>query len=99
MSPQRQLTRAERDRFRSPVLVANDRLTVDQATGSLPSAIAIKGKRDEKSFPARVISRTPAASFRARMRKPSCLISCPSPFACCFPRAVGLAFHFPDKGK
>src|SRR6516225_9245856 len=36
----------------------------------------MKGKRDEKSFPARVITRTPAASFRARMRKPSCLISC-----------------------
>src|SRR5690242_18036526 len=79
MSPQRQLTRAERDRFRSPVLVANDRLTVDQATGSLPTAIAIKGKRDEKSFPARVISRTPALSRRARMRKPSCLISCNQP--------------------
>jgi hypothetical protein len=48
-------------------------------TGSLPTAVAIKGKRDEKSFPARVISRTPALSRRARMRKPSCLISCSHP--------------------
>src|SRR5262249_41630053 len=48
-------------------------------TASLPTAIAIKGKRDEKSFPARVISRTPAESFRARIRKPSCLISCNHP--------------------
>jgi hypothetical protein len=38
---------------------------------SLPTAIAINGKRDEKSFPARVISRTPALSRRARMRKPN----------------------------
>jgi len=33
-------------------------------TGNLLAAIAIKGKRDEKSFPARVTSRTPAASLR-----------------------------------
>ena len=44
------------------------------------TAMAIKGKRLEKSFPARVISRTPALSRRrARMRKPSCLISCSQP--------------------
>jgi hypothetical protein len=68
--------------------------------GELAERHRDKGKaRDEKSFPARVISRTPALSRFATMRKPSCLISCPSPFACCFPRAVGLAFHFPDKGK
>jgi hypothetical protein len=30
-------------------------------------------------FALRVISRTPAASRRARMRKPSCLISCSQP--------------------
>jgi hypothetical protein len=39
-----------------------------ERTGSLLTAIAIKGKRDEKSFPARVISRTPALSRHARMR-------------------------------
>jgi hypothetical protein len=39
------------------------------------TAIAMNGKRDEKSFPARVIKRTPALSRRARMRNPSCLIS------------------------
>jgi hypothetical protein len=50
-----------------------------ERTGSLPTAIAIKGKRDEKSFPARVISRTPALSRRARMRKPSCSILCSQP--------------------
>src|SRR6516164_459333 len=44
-------------------------------TGSLPTAMAMNGKRDEKSFPARVIRRTPVASLRAKMRKPSCLIS------------------------
>jgi hypothetical protein len=60
------------------VVVANDspRPSMRQErNGSLPTAIAIKGKRPEKSFPARVISRTPVASFRARIRKPSCLIS------------------------
>ena len=46
-----------------------------ERTGSLPTALAIKGKRDEKSFPAREISRTPTLSRRARMRNPSCLIS------------------------
>src|SRR5437868_3002786 len=50
-----------------------------ERTDSLLTTIAIKGKRDEKSFPFRVISRTPAPSFRARMRKPSCLISCSQP--------------------
>src|SRR5262249_47975493 len=39
-----------------------------ERTGSLLTAIAIKGKREEKSFPARVISRTPAESRRARIR-------------------------------
>src|SRR5215472_8163820 len=48
-------------------------------TGSDLSAMAMNGKRSVKSFPARVISRTPAASLRARMRKPSCLISCSQP--------------------
>jgi len=48
-------------------------------TGSLPTAIPIKGKRCKNSFPARVISRTPAALRRARMWKPSCLISCSQP--------------------
>ena len=50
-----------------------------ERTGSLLAAIAIKGKREEKSFPARVISRTPALSRRASMRKPSCLISWSQP--------------------
>ena len=34
------------------------------------------GKRPAKSWPFRLRSRTPAASRRAIMRKPSCLISC-----------------------
>jgi hypothetical protein len=42
----------------------------------LPTAVAIKGKRLVKSLPWRVISRTSALSRRARIRKPSCLISC-----------------------
>ena len=50
-----------------------------ERTGSSPTAIAIKGKRDEKSFPARVISCTPAGPRRAKIRKPSCLISCSQP--------------------
>lgn len=48
-------------------------------TGSLPMAIAMKGNRPEKSFPARVISRTPALSRRAKIRNPSCFISCGHP--------------------
>jgi hypothetical protein len=39
------------------------------------TAIAMSGKWSVKSFPFGVISRTPAPSRRARMRKPSCLIS------------------------
>ena len=39
----------------------------------------MNGKRWVKSFALRVISRTPAASLRAMMRKPSCLISCSQP--------------------
>src|SRR5215472_11477672 len=35
-------------------------------TGSDLSAMAMNGKRSVKSFPARVISRTPAASLRAK---------------------------------
>ena len=53
----------------------NSRYDMLDRTGSDLSAIAMNGKRSVKSFPARVISRTPAASLRARMRKPSCLIS------------------------
>src|SRR6516164_7021288 len=60
-----------------PVLVAPS--IKHERTGSLLTAIAIKGKRPEKSFPARVISRTSALSRRARMRNPSCLISCSHP--------------------
>ena len=43
-----------------PILVTDDSLAVDlhERAGSLPTAIAIKGKRDEKSFPERVIDRT-----------------------------------------
>ena len=43
------------------------------------TAISMNGKRCVKSFPWRVISRTPAPSRRARMQKPSCLISCIHP--------------------
>src|SRR6516165_1063491 len=71
------------DQFKvsKPVLVADGRLAINHAyrTGSDLSAMAMNGKRSVKSFPARVISRTPAASLRARMRKPSCLISCSQP--------------------
>src|SRR6516225_4958498 len=48
-------------------------------TGSDLSAMAMNGKRSVKSFPARVISRTPALSRRAMIRKPSCLISWSQP--------------------
>jgi hypothetical protein len=48
-------------------------------TGSLETAIAMNGNRDEKSFPALVISRTPALSRRASILNPSCLISCSQP--------------------
>ena len=57
----------------------NSRYDMLDRTGSDLSAIAMNGKRSVKSFPARVISRTPAASLRARMRKPSCLISWSQP--------------------
>src|SRR6516164_7745272 len=62
-------------------LVANDGLTVDQAGANrqFTIAIAMNGNREEKSLPERVISRTPAPSRRAMMRKPSCLISCSQP--------------------
>lgn len=45
-----------------PVPIADDGFTFDQdeRMGSLPTANAMTGKRDEKSFPARVISCTPA---------------------------------------
>ena len=48
----------------------NSRYDMLDRTGSDLSAIAMNGKRSVKSFPARVISRTPAASLRARMREP-----------------------------
>src|SRR6516162_6233742 len=48
-------------------------------TGSDLSAIAMAGKWSVKSLPLRVMSRTPVRSRRARIRKPSCLISCSQP--------------------
>src|SRR5262249_43805847 len=39
-------------------------------------ASTIKGKRDVRSLPGRLYSRTLAPSLRAMTRKPSCLISC-----------------------
>jgi hypothetical protein len=41
----------------------------------LAAASAILGKRAAKLYPFRVKSRTPLPSRRAKMRKPSCLIS------------------------
>ena len=43
--------------------------------GSAATAAAASGTRLVKSFPLRVISRTPAPSRRAMIRNPSCLIS------------------------
>jgi hypothetical protein len=43
------------------------------------AADAINGKRDVQSRPLRVMMRTPAASRRIIIRKPSCLISCGQP--------------------
>src|SRR5262249_55360419 len=51
----------------------------NERTGSLLTVVVMKGNRAEKSFPTRAISRTPAASLRAMMRKPSCLISWSQP--------------------
>ncbi len=45
-------------------------------TRNAAAASAMSGKRVVQSMPLRVSSRTPAASRRTIMRKPSCLISC-----------------------
>ena len=47
----------------------------NERPGSASSAATASGKRDVKSLPWRVNSRTPALSRRAMIRKPSCLIS------------------------
>ena len=47
-----------------------------ERAGSIATAATTSGNRAVKSWPPRVKSRTPAASRGARMRKPSCLISC-----------------------
>jgi bifunctional non-homologous end joining protein LigD len=49
---------------------------IHERAGRAATAAAASGKRPAKSWPFRVRSRTPAASRRAMMRKPSCLISC-----------------------
>ena len=55
--------------------MASPSITHERA-GSAPTARAMNGNLLLKSCPFRVISRTPALSRLARMRKPSCLISC-----------------------
>src|SRR5262249_14156035 len=47
--------------------------------GRAATAEAMSGKRAVKSLPLRVMSRTPVEFRRARMRKPSCLISWSQP--------------------
>jgi hypothetical protein len=62
--------------------VANDGLAINRAGAYwqfADRAVAMNGKRAEKSLPARVISLTPAPSRRAMIRKSSCLISCSQP--------------------
>jgi len=48
----------------------------NEFAGRAATAAAASGKRLVKSFPLRVINRTPAGPRRARIRSPSCLISC-----------------------
>jgi hypothetical protein len=62
---------------REPGLVRDDGFAVvrHERAGSAATAATTKGKRLPKSWPLRVKSCTPAVSRRARMRKPSCLIS------------------------
>jgi hypothetical protein len=57
--------------------IGDDSFAVDQerVCRRAPTAAAASGNRAVKSLPLRVISRTPARPRRARMRKPSCLIS------------------------
>src|SRR5215469_5276365 len=57
-----------RDTPRRQQVIASPSIKHDR-TGSAATAAAINGKREEKSFPAWVIRRTPALSRRARMRK------------------------------
>ena len=53
--------------------------TTHERAGRVAIASLANGKRLVKLYPLRVISRTPPASRRAMMRKPSCLISCSQP--------------------
>jgi hypothetical protein len=70
------------NKLRQPVLAMLNRraaqilaLKFDQVEGTQHRGVAKRGNRDVKSWPLRENSRTPALSRRARMRKPSCLIS------------------------
>jgi len=66
---------------RETVAVGDDCFAVirNDFAGRASTAATMIGKRLVKSLPLRVISRTPALSRRAMMRKPSCLISCSQP--------------------
>jgi hypothetical protein len=57
------------------VTIASPSIRHERADNAATAAAA-SGKRPAKSYPLRVRSRTPAASRRAMMRKPSCFISC-----------------------
>ena len=68
---------AEEVEHREARLIDDDRLAIDDAGAHRQAATAraIFGNRAVKSLPLRVNSRTRSLSRRARMRKPSCLIS------------------------
>ena len=63
----------------SPLVTIASPSIRNDCAGRAVTAATMTGKRLVKSFPWRVISRTPALSRRAMMRKPSCLISCSQP--------------------
>jgi hypothetical protein len=68
---------ADQIEHRQTTLVGDNGFAVEQESMSGQSRYRVhgKGNRAVKSFPLRVMSRTPAPSRRAMMRKPSCLIS------------------------
>jgi hypothetical protein len=57
--------------------IADDRLAVDKAmiAPAVPPQTAASGKFVARSLPFLLMRRTPEASRRAMMRKPSCLMS------------------------
>jgi len=61
--------------YREPAVVAESLSSRHQRTGSAATAATSSGKRLLKSWPLRAKRRTPWASRRAVMRKPSCVIS------------------------